>query len=1159
MEDEVPGLQNHPPDTHLVNSVQVSFIPNHLSTHSFLTFFAPLFEPSDFNILVQSLSFNCIGCGITDGFKEIISKKQWETWVRTMYKRKGKKVHPRNIPLADGKTPGGGLNRELKQWKIGDDLVGTGCGKEVPRGSRLTPERLKKMHIGDGFLTSEERQLFVDILFEYEGAIAFDDTEMGRLKPEIEPPIEIRTVPHDPWQQTNLRLPKAMQEMANEIIRKNLAAGNYEFSQGPYRGRYFLVEKKQAGTFRLVNDIQPLNAVTIRDSGMPPSVDEFSEDFAGYPITSSIDYYSGYYQIPLADTSRDLTAFATLFGLLRTTVIPQGWTNSVAVFQRIMGKVHWRLIPHYARPFLDDIGLKGPQTRYDDVEICPGVRRFVFEHALIFRQFLRDAWLAGLTISGKKSCIAMPGIEIVGFICDANGRHPESRKVQKILDWPQPQSLKEARGFIGTAGYYRMFIFNFSIVAAPIYNLFRKGQLFRWSSECQLAMDILKSALTSAPVLISLDFSPSALSIILQIDASTTIGWGGVLSQFQSDGKLHPARFESGIWSDVEKKQDPLKLECRALLKSLKKFRFWLYGRYFIVETDSNSLMWMLNQPPNDLPNAMMTRWLSYIHLFDFSVRHIDGNKNGAADGLSRRGQSENDEEEEDPDEYFEAKLGNYFIRNVSIGHGQNPVFDQSHVYVDSEKEMKASLMRIYFNEAEYEGEDLILGKYLTSLERPDGLSENQFQQLRKKSKSFFVRDGHLFKRNTKRGLPPRRVIGKQDERIQIIKELHDEIGHRGRKTTYRQIAKRYQWKGMWSDVEAWIKTCEICQKRSNSRYEEPLHPTWSMIVWEKIGLDVVYLPEVNGYGFIVFARDDLSGWVEGRAIKQANSLQVSRFIYEDVICRHGCPWKIVLDGGSENMDLTKDLLERYRIKRMDISAYHPQSNGLVERGHAPVINSIAKMCKERKTEDWTQFLSLALWADRISVRESTGYSAFELIYGRECLLPIQFELSSWNVIDWEFVQSREDLILARMKQLDQQTLAQSQAVENLINSRKSSKNYFDEQHSLRPEQQSLKIGDLVLFNSKQQTSRTRSSKLSDRWSGPYRIIELPEDSTFYRLEELDGVRLTESFAGNRLRKFFTREDFLQAEGRRERLRENIAQGLRELEERERVRLGDRR
>ena len=167
---------------------------------------------------------------------------------------------------------------------------------------------------------------------------------------------------------------------------------------------------------------------------MPPSVDEFSEDFAGYPITSAIDYYSGYYEISLDKKSRDLTAFMTELGLVRITKLPQGWTNSIACFQRVMRKVHWKQIPRHVGPFLDDCGIKGPKSHYDEEEIRPGIRKFVYEHAQIFRQFMRDCWSAGLTISGAKSAIGMRGINIVGFLCDYNGRRPEEKKIQKIID-----------------------------------------------------------------------------------------------------------------------------------------------------------------------------------------------------------------------------------------------------------------------------------------------------------------------------------------------------------------------------------------------------------------------------------------------------------------------------------------------------------------------------------------------------------------------------------------------------------------------------------------------------------------------------------------------------------------------------------------------------
>jgi len=96
----------------------------------------------------------------------------------------------------------------------------------------------------------------------------------------------------------------------------------------------------------------------------------------------------------------------------------------------------------------------------------------------------------------------------------------------------------------------------------PIFKLFKKGSRFRWDDDCQHAMTELKSAMTMAPVLVKLDFSPNALPIVLNVDASTTIGWGAVLSQIQPDGKVKPSRFESGIWNNAELKYNALKLEC---------------------------------------------------------------------------------------------------------------------------------------------------------------------------------------------------------------------------------------------------------------------------------------------------------------------------------------------------------------------------------------------------------------------------------------------------------------------------------------------------------------------------------------------------------------------------------------------------------------------
>ena len=114
--------------------------------------------------------------------------------------------------------------------------------------------------------------------------------------------------------------------------------------------------------------------------------------------------------------------------------------------------------------------------------------------------------------------------------------------------------------------------------------------------------------------------------------------------------------------------------------------------------------------------------------------------------------------------------------------------------------------------------------------------------------------------------------------------------------------------------------------------------------------------------------------------------------------------------------------------------------------------------------------------------------------------------------------------MLARMRQLDERALMESRAAEELEWSRKGNKAYFDQHKGMRREDQQLHVGDLVLVHqSKNLNSRAVKIKLDARWFGPYQIREIPPDSTFYKLEELDGTHLKATFAGDRLKRFFSR------------------------------------
>src|SRR5258706_3818075 len=213
-------------------------------------------------------------------------------------------------------------------------------------------------------------------------------------------------------------------------------------------------------------------------------------------------------------------------------------------------------------------------------------------------------------------------------------------KYEKIVDWKPCKSVTEAKGFLGICVYYRIWIRDFAIQADPIYRLTRgkKEKDFFWGPEQQAAMDDLKDALTHAPALKPIDYKADG-KIILSIDSSQ-LGWGAILQQEEKLGskKRHLAWYENGLWSITEKKYDSRKLECRGLLRALKKLRFYLYGIRFLVEIDAKTLVHQLNQPASDLPGSVLNRWFAWIRRVDFELKHVAGTKHGGPDALSRKG-----------------------------------------------------------------------------------------------------------------------------------------------------------------------------------------------------------------------------------------------------------------------------------------------------------------------------------------------------------------------------------------------------------------------------------------------------------------------------------------------------------------------------------------
>ena len=109
------------------------------------------------------------------------------------------------------------------------------------------------------------------------------------------------------------------------------------------------------------------------------------------------------------------------------------------------------------------------------------------------------------------------------------------------------------------------------------------------------------------------------------------------------NGKRHSFKYESGVWSEAEIKYDAIKRECRAVLKCLKKFRYYLYEIRFVLKTDAEVLIAQFNKFDIDFSEVFLTRWFVWIRLFDFDVRHVKSKKHTAVDGLSRRPETESE------------------------------------------------------------------------------------------------------------------------------------------------------------------------------------------------------------------------------------------------------------------------------------------------------------------------------------------------------------------------------------------------------------------------------------------------------------------------------------------------------------------------------------
>ena len=272
-----------------------------------------------------------------------------------------------------------------------------------------------------------------------------------------------------------------------------------------------------------------------------------------------------------------------------------------------------------------------------------------------------------------------------------------------------------------------------------------------------------------------------------------------------------------------------------------------------------------------------------------------------------------------------------------------------------------------------------------------------------------------MYRRNGER--PPTKCIFRPKKRQDLLEAAHEHLGHRGEQAAMQTLRSRVYWPNLWNDIRHHVRSCHQCQIRSVRKAEVPIMVSTPATIFTKVYVDIMFMPTVKGFKYIVAAKDDLSGASEGRALKKATAKSMSKFLWEEVFCRYGVVGQITTDNGAEVQGAVTDLMDRWNIPHIKISAYNSKANGVVERGHFIIREAILKSCKH-DIKEWPNHVHHAFFADKVTVRRATNFSPFYLLHGVDPVLPFDLSEASFLVDGFTKNMATEDLLALRIRQL---------------------------------------------------------------------------------------------------------------------------------------------
>jgi hypothetical protein len=914
------------------------------------------------------------------------------------------------------------------------------------------------------------------VTLSFEEELATREAELRQRFSQIfEPPPHVDELPTEPVARIKLKnpehtiksrnypCPRKWKEAWHQLLQQHLDAGRIRPSSAPAGSGAFIIPKADPTVLpRWVNDYRQLNTNTVTDSFPIPLVSEILTDIGQGKVFATLDMTNSFFQTRMHQDDVNLTAVNTPWGLYEWVVMPMGIKNAPAIHQRRVTAALRPWIGRICHVYMDDIAIWSNNVQ---------------EHSENVATILQALLDNKLYLNTKKTKLFCSEIRFLGHRISAKGVEADEGKADRVINWPTPTCAKHVRSFLGLVRYLSAFLPNLAEHTTVLDELTMKEcdrKFPAWTTQHQNAFDAIKSLVTSKKCLTTID--PTLMpghKIFVTTDASD-FGSGAVLAFGPTYETARPVAYDSRAFKGAELNYPVHEKELLAIIRALAKWRTDLLGYSFEVWTDHRTLEHFGTQ--RDL-SRRQARWMEFLSHYDATIHYLPGEKNCAADALSRL-----------PDPSL-STIASIFATT------QNRK-------IRSRFELEDAIL------------DEIKQGYVTDPHTAKLISAATGMP------NIVQRDGFWF-------VDERLVVPNgRNVRETLFRIAHDKLGHFGSPKTYEALRSAFFWPNMRRDLEsAYIPACAECQ-RNKSRTTKPVGPLHPLPVPDKrcdsVAIDFIGpLPPDEGYNSIVTFTDRSGSDI--RIIPTTTTLtaeQLAKLFFEEWYCENGLPLDIVSD--RDKLFISRFWKALHKLTGIDLklsSAYHPETDGASERTNKTVIQCI-RFAVERDQKGWVRALPKVRFDIMNTINASTGFTPFQLRFGKSPrIIPPLLALEEDNDNEptaREIIEQMQPIHLEAKDNLLEAKIKQSQQ-ENLHRS-----NSFP-----------FKIGDRAVLSTSHRRRTYKSgdeprvAKFMPRFDGPYKILGTDEKHSTVTLDMPGHSTIFPVFHTSELKPFKENDDSL--------------------------------